>query len=115
LFGSDGLLTKKSTLTTKEKELTTSSAGGAHAAGTGTKATDEMQVVNVFAKNRFDEVWSYLQPFKGHDLAHIRVFTLGGDDEMYPTKKGITLNIRDLPKLAEAVAALVAAAGARTS
>jgi hypothetical protein len=96
-------------------ELKADPAGGARAAGKDTKAKDELQVVNVFAKNAFDEVWAYLQPFKGHDLAHIRVFTLGDDDEMYPRKQGITVNVRDLPKLAEAVAALVAAVEARTS
>ena len=74
-----------------------------------------MQVASVFAKNGFDEVWTYLQPFKGHDLAHIRVFTLGDDDEMYPTKQGITVKVKDLPKLAEAVATLVAAPEARKS
>ena len=66
-------------------------------------------------KNCQLEVWTYLQPFKGHDLAHIRVFTLGNDDEMYPTKQGITVKVSDLPKLAEAMAALVAAVEARQS
>jgi hypothetical protein len=74
-----------------------------------------MQVVNVFAKNGFDEVWTYVQRFRGHDRAHIRVFTLGDDDEMYPTKQGITVKVSDLPKLTEAVAALVAAVEARES
>jgi hypothetical protein len=115
LFGSDGPSQQGTNNQQKEKELTTSSAGGAHAAGKDTKAKDEMQVVNVFAKNAFNEVWTYLQPFKGHDLAQIRIFTLGDDDEMYPTEKGVSVNVRDLPKLAEAVAALVAAVEARKS
>jgi hypothetical protein len=34
---------------------------------------------------------------------------------MRPKKQGIAVNVRDLPKLAEAVAALVAAVEARTS
>jgi hypothetical protein len=95
-------------------ELKTDPAGGARAAGKDTISND-MQVVNVFAKNAFDEVWAYLQPFKGNDLAHIRTFTLGDDDEMRFTPKGVTVNVRDLPKLAEAVAALVAAVEARKS
>jgi hypothetical protein len=74
--GANGLPTKKLNTQEEAKELPTSSAGGARAAGKNTKAKDEKQVVNVFAKNGFDEVWTYLQPFKGHDLAHIRVFTL---------------------------------------
>jgi hypothetical protein len=106
---------RNSTLNKKEIELTNSSADGACAAGKDTEANGEMQVVNVFAKNVFDEVWTYLQHFRGHDRAHIRVFTLGDDDEMYPTKQGITIKVSDLPKLAEAVAALVAAVEARTS
>jgi hypothetical protein len=112
--GSDGPFSGNSTLDMKENELTTSSAGGACAAAKDAKAND-MQVVNVFAKNGFDEVWTSVQHFRGHDRAHIRVFTLGDDDEMYPTKQGITIKVSDLPKLAEAVAALVAAVEARTS
>ena len=82
----------------------TATRGGS---ATSTKATtaDEMKVVYTFVKNSFDEVWAYLQPFRGHDLAHIRVYTLGADDEMRPKKQGIAVNVRDLPKLAEAVAA----------
>jgi hypothetical protein len=34
---------------------------------------------------------------------------------MYPTKQGITVKVSDLPKLAEAMAALVAAVEARQS
>ena len=89
--------------------MPTSSAGGARAAGKNTKAKDEKQVVNVFAKNGFDEVWTYLQPFKGGQLAHIRVFTPDKNDVDRPTKKGIALSIRDLPKLAQAVDALLVA------
>ena len=113
--GSDRPFSGNSTLDMKEKELPTSSTGGGCAAGKDTNVKAEMQVVNVFAKNAFDEVWAYLQPFKGNDLAHIRIFTLGDDDEMRFTPKGVTVNVRDLPKLAEAVAALVTAVEARTA
>jgi hypothetical protein len=118
VFGNDGpspKRTKKLNTQQKEKELAISSASGARAAGKDTKANDAMQVVKVFAKNGFDEVWTYLQHFRGHDRAHIRVFTLGDDDEMYPTKQGITIRISDVPKLAQAVEALVAAVEARSS
>ena len=74
-----------------------------------------MQVVQTFAKGMFDEVWAYLQHFRGRDLAHIRVFTDRDSDEMHPTKQGIAVEISDLPKLADAVAALVAAAEARSA
>lgn len=95
--------------------MTTRSSGREHPAAGDPEANDGMEVVDVFAKNRFDEVWTYIQPFKGYDLAHIRVFTLGDDDEMYPTKQGISLRLGDLPRLAEAVAALVSAVEARQS
>ena len=68
-----------------------------------------MRVVNVFAKNAFEEVRAYLQPYMGRQLAHIRVFTPDKNDVDRPTKKGIAVNVRDLPKLAVAVDALLAA------
>lgn len=89
------------------------SAGGASAAGNA-KASTEMEVVHTFAKNRFDEVWTYLQPYRSRELAHIRVMTLGDDDEMHFTARGISINIKYLPQLQEAVTALVAAVEARS-
>jgi hypothetical protein len=83
------------------------------AATNATKATNEMQIVHVFVKNAFDEVWAYLQPFKGHDLAHIRVFSSGDNDEMHPTKQGLALRVEDLAKLGDAVASLIAAVEGR--
>ena len=55
--GAMGLFSRNSTLNMKEKELTTSSAGGACAAAKDSKANG-MQVVNVFAKNAFDDTYS---------------------------------------------------------
>jgi Transcriptional Coactivator p15 (PC4) len=75
---------------------------------------DGMNVVHTFVKNSFDEVWTYLQPFRGKQFAHVRIFTSGDNDEMLPTKKGITVSLNDLPKLAEAVAALIRAAEEQT-
>jgi Transcriptional Coactivator p15 (PC4) len=75
---------------------------------------DGMNVVHTFVKNSFDEVWTYLQPFRGKQFAHVRIFTSGDNDEMLPTKKGITISLNDLPKLAEAVAALIRAAEEQT-
>lgn len=95
--------------------MTNRSTRDADAAGKDAKTTTDMEVVSVFAKNRFDEVWAYVQPFMGHQLAHIRIFSPGDDDEMHPTHKGVSINIRDLPKLADSVAALVAAVEARES
>jgi len=68
-----------------------------------------MTVLHTFAKNSFDEVWTYLQSYKGELRAHVRIFTTGDDETMHPTKKGISVSLDDVPKLAEAVTALVEA------
>lgn len=85
------------------------STRGASATGTKTSTADEMTVVHTFVKNSFDEVWTYLQPFRGELRAHVRIFTTGDDDKMRPTKKGIAVSLKDVPKLAEELTALVAA------
>lgn len=72
-----------------------------------TSVPDGMNVLHTFVKNSFDEVWTYLQPFQGKQFAHVRIFTTGDNDEMLPTKKGITVSLNDVPKLVEAVTALV--------
>lgn len=74
-----------------------------------------MVVVHVFAKTALHEVWTYLQPYKGQDLAHIRVFATGHDGEMHPTKQGITIAVTDLAKLDEAIGALMAAVEAQST
>jgi hypothetical protein len=68
-----------------------------------------MKVVHTFVKNSFDEVWTYIQPFQGKLRAHVRIFTTGDDDSMRPTKKGISVGLNDVPKLAKAVTALLEA------
>jgi len=82
---------------------------GASATGTKTTTADEMKVVDTFTKSSFEEVWTYLQPYKGRPCAHVRVFATGDGDAMYPTRKGITVKLSDVPKLAEAVTALAEA------
>ena len=82
---------------------------GGSATTTNTTTADEMTVVFKFIKNSFDEVWAYLQPFKGELRAHVRIFTTRDEEEMIPTKKGISVSLKDLPKLADAVTALVEA------
>jgi hypothetical protein len=79
-----------------------------------TTTADEMKVVHTFVKNSFEEVWTYLQPYKGMPCAHVRVFTTGDDEAMYPTRKGITVKLSDVPKLAEAVTALARAVEEQT-
>ena len=82
---------------------------GGSATSTKTTTADEMTVVHTFVKNSFDEVWTYLQPYQGKLRAHVRIFTTGDDDTMRPTKKGVCVSPDDVPKLAEAVSALLAA------
>jgi Transcriptional Coactivator p15 (PC4) len=89
--------------------VSNTSTRGASATSTKTTTADEMTVVHTFAKNAFEEVRAYLQPYKGSQLAQIRVFTPDKNDVDRPTRKGIALNIRDLPKLAQAVDALLVA------
>ena len=89
--------------------MSNTSTRGASATSTKTTTADEMTVVHTFVKDAFEEVRAYLQPYKGSQLAHIRVFTPDKNDVDRPTKRGIAVNIRDLPKLAQAVDALLAA------
>jgi hypothetical protein len=81
---------------------------------TKTTTASEMKVVHTFVKNSFEEVWTYLQPYKGTPCAHVRVFATGDDEAMYPTRKGITVKLSDVPKLAEAVTALARAVKEQT-
>jgi hypothetical protein len=67
------------------------------------------EVLYAFPKNAYEEVRAYLQEYKGQMLAHIRVFITDKNDIDHPTRKGIAVTLNDLPKLAEAVAALQAA------
>lgn len=75
-----------------------------------TSVPDGMNVVHTFVKNSFDEVWTYLQPYQGKLRAHVRIFTTGDEETMHPTKKGVCVSLDDVPKLAEAVNALLEAA-----
>jgi hypothetical protein len=82
---------------------------GASATSTKTTTTDEMTVVHTFAMNNPAEVRTYLQRYKGELLAHVRIFSTGRNNTMNPTRKGIAVSLNDVPKLAEAVTALVEA------
>lgn len=66
------------------------------------------KVVHTFPKNAHEEVWAYLQEYRGHQLAHVRVFTVDEQGD-HPTRRGLALKVEDLPELVEAVAALCAA------
>lgn len=69
------------------------------------------RLVYSFPKNAREEVRASLSTFHGHRLADIRVYVADSDDVDHPTKKGIAVKVADLPKLREAVDALIEAAG----
>ena len=61
-------------------EVVTHKRGDIKVASVPSQAADQMHVVNVFAKNAFEEVRAYLQPYMGRQLAHIRVFSPDKND-----------------------------------
>ena len=62
------------------------------------------QTVSVFPKNKFQEVRVGIREFKGNDLVDIRIWTNAqGVDQMVPTAKGVTINVKLLPQLMKAL------------
>ena len=60
-----------------------------------------------FEKNSFEEVRISLTEFKGKELIDIRVyFKPDGEEEMKPTKKGITISLDKFPELKKGLLAL---------
>lgn len=64
-----------------------------------------------FPKNSREEVRATLSLYRGYRLADVRVWTADEDDVDHPTRKGIAVRVEELPKLREAIDALIAAAG----
>jgi hypothetical protein len=65
------------------------------------------KVVKVFSKNKFQEIRVGISEYQGNDLIDIRTWTLPkGADEMAPTSKGVSINVKLYPELKEAVLAL---------
>ena len=50
--------------------MSNTSTRGASATSTKASTANEMKVVHTFAKNAFEEVRAYLQPYKGSQLSH---------------------------------------------
>lgn len=67
------------------------------------------RVVYVFSKNSREQVRASLTTFKGLRLADLRVFSVDENDVEQPTRKGIAVRVDHLPKLLEAVQALIEA------
>jgi hypothetical protein len=72
----------------------------------------EPRVVYSWPKNSKEEVRAQLREYRGHRLADLRVYAADADDVDHPTKKGLCVRVEDLPRLREAVEALIAGAGA---
>jgi hypothetical protein len=68
-----------------------------------------LEIVKTFAENGSSEVRAYVQSYEDRLLAHVRVFVRNKQGVGRPTPKGIALDVRDLPQLAEAVKALLIA------
>jgi Transcriptional Coactivator p15 (PC4) len=66
--------------------------------------------VYTWPKNSREEYRATLSEFKGHELADIRVYVADEDDVDHPTRKGLSVKVSDLPRLREAVDALIEAA-----
>ncbi len=65
------------------------------------------EVIASFEKNSFEEVRISLTEFKGKKLIDIRVYYQPeGEEEMRPTKKGITISPEKFPELQKGLATL---------
>jgi len=65
------------------------------------------KVVKTFSKNKFQEIRVGVTEYQGNDLIDIRTWTLPkGAEEMAPTSKGVSINVKLYPELKEAVLAL---------
>ena len=66
-----------------------------------------LEIVKVFGENGSKEFRAYIQSYDERLLAHVRVFARNKQGIARPTPKGIAVEIRDLPELAQAVEALL--------
>jgi hypothetical protein len=65
------------------------------------------KVVKTFSKNKFQEIRVGISEYQGNDLIDIRTWTLPkGAEEMAPTSKGVSINVKLYPELKEAVLSL---------
>ena len=65
------------------------------------------ELIARFEKNSFEEVRISLTEFKGKELIDIRVYYQPeGEEEMRPTKKGITISPEKFPELQKGLIAL---------
>ena len=63
-------------------------------------------VVHKFPKSENTEIRATVRSYHGRDLIDLRMFLMGANGFMIPTKRGISLGFRHVDDLALAVAAL---------
>ena len=62
------------------------------------------KTVKAFAKNKFQEIRVGISEYKGTNLINIRVWTkLRDSEEVVPTAKGISINVKLYYELKEAI------------
>ena len=71
----------------------------------------QTQTLHSFPKNALEEVRASLTEYKGKQYIDLRVFYKADNDEMRPTKKGLTLSPELLPELEQAIQKLIEAVG----
>ena len=65
------------------------------------------KTVKSFSKNKFQEIRVSISEYQGNDLIDIRVWaSRPGSEEMIPTAKGVSINVKLYPELKEGVLAL---------
>lgn len=68
------------------------------------------KTIDWFQKSAFEEVRVTIGDFKGKTRANVRIYAdYNGEDEYSPTKKGISVELKDVPRLKKAVDALAEA------
>jgi hypothetical protein len=91
-------------------------AGAIDATGGGRPSkqpSDDPDIIAEWPLNRREHLRVSLQQYRGVDLVGVRKWFFGDDDSLCPGKDGITLNIKHLPQLADAITKALAEARAR--
>ncbi|EAU47594.1 hypothetical protein R2601_19694 [Salipiger bermudensis HTCC2601] len=60
----------------------------------------------VLPKNSREELRVCIDTFKGHVLLNLRIWYLGKDGDMHPTRKGVALRAESLPDIIAALTSL---------
>ncbi len=63
------------------------------------------QVISEFRKNAKEEIRVTLSNYRGNDVIDLRVYCYPNnpDDDLWPTKKGITMTTKLIPELKKAI------------